>query len=67
MAQLIINVENPSILSSLRKILKTMDGVTILSPRRSSKGSLAKALADVEAGRVTPVGNVEELMKFLER
>lgn len=30
MAQLIINVENPSILPSLRKVLGAMDGVSIL-------------------------------------
>lgn len=34
MPQLIINVENPSILPSLRKVLAAMDGVSILPKRR---------------------------------
>lgn len=31
MAQLVINVDNPSILPSLRKVLGAMEGVSILS------------------------------------
>lgn len=34
MAQLVINVENPSILPSLRKVLGAMEGVNILSKTR---------------------------------
>ncbi|MCF0193170.1 MAG: hypothetical protein HUK05_07150 [Prevotella sp.] len=44
--QIIINVTKPSILSSLRKILGAMDGVTIERPRRQAKKASAKAEED---------------------
>lgn len=67
MAQLVINVENPSILPSLRKVLGAMEGVSILpKTRKKAKGTLDTALDDVKAGRVTKVGSVDDLMKFLE-
>lgn len=67
MAQLVINVENPSVLPTLRKMLAGFEGVSILpKTRKKAKGTLDTALDDVKAGRVTKVGSVDDLMKFLE-
>ena len=55
MSTLTIQVENPAILSSIRKILNALDGVTVLPQRRSraKKSGIDEAMEDVRAGRVS--------------
>ena len=68
MTQLILNVENPAILPSLKKVLGALDGVSIAksAPKRKKKCGLDLALEDVRAGRVSgPFNSVEELMAHL--
>lgn len=71
MTQLILKVEDNSLLPSLRKILSSMIGVTIEEERpldvTASGGTLIKAIEDVKAGRVTRVNSVSELMEELEK
>lgn len=64
MTQLILNIEDKSILPSLRKILSKLDGVTICK-QRNRKTELEKAIEDVEAGRVTAYNSKDELFKDL--
>ena len=64
MTQLILNIEDKSILPSLRKILSKLDGVTICK-QQTRKTGLEKAIEDVKAGRVTSYNSKEELYKDL--
>ena len=62
MTELILTVENDSILPSLRKVLSNIAGVTVkTAPKRKKKGSLELALEDAAAGRVSKWENVDEL------
>lgn len=61
MEQVIINVDNPSILPSLRKVLKALDGVTIVPNRKRKKSGIEEADEDVKAGRVYTAASVEEM------
>lgn len=65
MATLTIRVENPSILASLKKILKAMDGVEILPKSKTKKSGLEEALEDIRCGRVTEFDSSEDLFKKL--
>ncbi len=65
MTQIILNIEDKSLLPGLRKILSNLNGVTI-ARTRTQKGSLYRAVEDVRNGRVTKVSSVSELMKKLD-
>lgn len=68
MTQLVLNIENPAILPSLKKVLGALDGVSIVKPAKKSrrKCELDKALEDVKAGRISgPFNSVDELMAHL--
>lgn len=66
MEQLIINVENPAAMSALREMLEKMEGISVIPAIKKKSGTFDKALADVKAGRVTKVGDVNKLMEHLE-
>lgn len=61
MTELILNVENESILPSLKKVLSSLTGVTVKKTSKRKKGSLETAFEDIEAGRVYEWKNVDEL------
>lgn len=61
MTELILNVENESILPSLKKVLGSLAGVTVKKTSKRKKGSLKTAFEDIEAGRVYEWKNVDEL------
>ncbi len=65
MEQIIINVEDRSILNSLRKILNSLNGVTIVKPQKKRKTGLDEAIEDVKAGRVYTAKNSEEMFKHI--
>ena len=65
MEQLIINVEDRSILPSLKNILKAIDGVSIAKKAGRKKGGLDQALEDVREGRVNQYDSAEEMFKAL--
>ena len=71
MTQLVLNIENPAILPSLKKVLSALEGVSIAkntnkSLNKKKRTGLDEALEDVKAGRVSgPFNNVEELMAHL--
>ncbi len=65
MEQIIINVEDKSILNSLRKILNSLNGVSIVKQKKKRKTGLDEAIEDVKAGRVYTAKNSEEMFKHI--
>lgn len=65
MEQIIINVEDKSILRSLRKILSSLNGVSIAKPVKKRKSGLDEAIEDVKEGRVYTAANSEEMFKHI--
>lgn len=65
MTQLTINVENPAILPSLKKVLSALDGVSIARPQKPRKTGLDKALEEVRAGKVDRWDSVDDFFKAM--
>ena len=64
MTEITIRVENNSILPSLRKILNSIEGVSIArSARKKPKSGLEEALDDVKNGRVYRAESVDDLFQ----
>ena len=61
MTQLTINIENKSILPHLKKILNSIDGVSIVTPPKKKKSGIEEAYEDIKAGRVTHYDSVDEM------
>lgn len=81
MEQILLNVENKNILPSLKRVLGSIEGVTIVKVPRAAvcatygqgksskkkKTGLELAIDDLEHGRVSPVfTSVDEMFKSLE-
>ena len=66
MTQIVLNVEDKSMLPGLRKILSNLNGVSIAKTRTIRKGTLSRAVEEVRSGQVTRVRSVAELMAELE-
>lgn len=65
---LTIQIENPAILSSIRKVLNALDGVKILPQRKSAtkKHGIDEALEDVRMGRLSePFSTPDEVFEHL--
>lgn len=65
MNTLTIQVENKSILQSLRRILKSMDGVSVVPARRRAKTGMEEALDDIRHGRVTEYKSADDMFEKL--
>ncbi len=65
--QLTLSVRNRSILTSLRKVLSLMDGVTIVETHSLTKKRSAyeQSMDDLQNGRVTVYDNAEDFYKEL--
>lgn len=61
MQQITINIENPAILPSLRKILNAIDGVSIV-PQRRRKG-IEEAEEDIRKDRVYKADSVDDMFE----
>jgi hypothetical protein len=66
MTQIVLNIEDKSMLPGLRKILSNLNGVSIAKTRAIRKGTLSRAVEEVRSGQVTRVNSVAELMAELE-
>lgn len=68
MTQLVLNIENPSILPSLKKVLNALDGVSIakMAKKRKCKSELQLAIEEAKRGEVTRWDSVEDLIAHLE-
>lgn len=62
-----ISVADRSVMTSLRKVLRTMNGVSILpTPRvRARKTGLDEAIDDMKHGRVTEYASVDDMFEKL--
>lgn len=65
MTQLILNIDDPSILPTLKRVVKAFKGVTIDRPEKKHKCSLDEALEDVRAGRVYSAESTDDLFKTI--
>lgn len=65
MTQLTINVEDKSMLPHLRKILNSIQGVSVAKPARKKKSGIEEAYEDIKAGRVYHYDSVDEMFKAL--
>lgn len=64
MTQLTINIEDKSILPHLKKILNSIQGVSIAKKEKKQKKSgIELAYEDVRAGRVTHCDSVDDMFK----
>ena len=62
--QLIVSVEDPSLLKDLKKAIGMMRGVTkITIPRRKRLSSYERSLRDLDEGRVYEAKDVDDLFK----
>ena len=61
MQQMTINVENPSIMPSLRRVLNAIDGISIV-PNRRKKG-IEEAEEAIRKGRVYKADSVDDMFK----
>ena len=66
MTQIVLNVEDRSMLPGLRKILSNLKGVSIAKTHTTKKGTLSRAVDEVRQGKVTRVSSVAELMEKLD-
>ena len=65
---LTIQIENPAILSSIRKVLNALDGVRVLPQRRgkTKKSGIDEAMEDVRKGRMSAsFSSPEEVFEHL--
>gem|GEM_PF-919980 len=67
MTQLILNIENPAILPSLRKVLNAIDGVSIAKSMKKTrhKSELDLAIEDVKNGMITRWESVDSLIEHI--
>lgn len=66
MIQLILNISDPSIVPSLRKVLRAIDGVTIARQKRSSrKCGLDEALEEIKKGDVERYDTADDFFKAM--
>ena len=64
MTQITINIEDPSIVPHLKKILSAINGVSIARPTlKTNKSGLDVAYEDIRAGRVHHAENADQLFK----
>ena len=75
MTTLTIQIENPTIIPSLRKVLGAMEGVSIVKPARKSRAKAASAdipnaetiaaMRESESGHDAGAVNLDSLEKFV--
>ncbi len=66
MTQIILNIEDKSLLPGLRKVLSNLKDVSIASTRKGNNGTLSRAVKEVRNGQVTKAKSVSDLMTMLE-
>lgn len=66
MTQLVLNIRDRNIIPHLRKVLNSIDGVTVARTPRKKKSGLEEALKDVREGRVTEHASVDDYFKIIK-
>ena len=65
MNELTIQVEDRSVMSGLKKVLKSMNGVVIVPARNRKKTGIEEAMDDIRHGRVTEYKSAEDMFEKL--
>ncbi len=65
MTQLILNIDDPSVLPTLKKVVKAFKGVSIDTATTKRRNSLDEALEDVRQGRVCRYDSVDDFFKAM--
>lgn len=65
METITIQVEDKSVMSGLKKVLKSMSGVVIVPSRKKKKSGIEEAMDDVRKGNVTEYKDSDDLFKKL--
>lgn len=65
MTQLVLNISDPSVLPTLKKVVKAFNGVSIApkSKEKKAKCGLDEALEDIEAGRIYHAESTDDLFQ----
>lgn len=61
MTQLVLNIEDKSMLAPLKKIISSMKGVSIAPTVRKRKTGIEEAMDDIAAGRIYHANSVDEM------
>ncbi len=64
MTQITLNIEDPKILPSLKRVLSALNGVSIAKTPKKKSG-IDLAWEDVEAGRVTRYESADDMFRKL--
>lgn len=66
-AQMVVNIEDLSLVNDIRKALKLMRGIGSVTLRRNpTQSSYERSRADVKAGRVYAYDSLEDFIKEIE-
>ena len=65
MTQLILNIDDPSVLPTWKKVVKAFKGVSIDTAATKRRNSLDEALEDVRQGRVYKAESTDDLFKTI--
>ena len=60
-----IQVEDRNVMSGLKKVLKSMNGVVILPTHKNKKSGMEEAMDDIRPGRVTEYKDADEMFEKL--
>ena len=61
--QLILTFDNTAMMSTVKKMLSFMQGVTITTPRKKKLNGVDRALLDIKEGRVYKAESVDDMFK----
>lgn len=65
MTQLVLNIETPGMVTTLKKLVSALEGVSIAPTVRRKKTGMQLALEDKAKGRIVTCANKEELFQNL--
>lgn len=65
METLTIQVEDRNVMSGLKKVLKSMNGVVIVPAKKKKRTGLEEAMDDIRHGRVTEYRSADDMFKKL--
>ena len=65
MNTLTIQVEDRNVMSGLKKVLKSMNGVVIVPVRKRKKTGIEEAMDDIRHGRVTEYKSADDMFEKL--
>lgn len=60
-----IQVEDRSVLSGLKKVLQSMNGVVIVPAKKKKKTGIEEAMDDIRCGNVKEYGSAQEMFDDL--